>query len=228
MTLAAQRRHVTEAPDEIPEAPNYDDELTRYDEEPKTGYGDGSEHDTCSVAQAGAVNFGPPSRMMVRRSLSPDGEINSVTVQIDLSIDGLSAKEIRVRGLKALELETQIARAHLSTAPTPQPLALVRPEAQGQSRNGAAEGDGPAIPARLLDIGKTKNGSYFINVKVGGKKAKLFGSKMQLMRHLAGIGQDLTPEAISEGLQLDYSCRAITRLSDDGRYLNVVRLLAIA
>jgi len=37
-------------------------------------------------------------------------------------------------------------------------------------------------------------------------------------------GQDLTLATISEGLQLDLSCRAVTKLSDDRRYLNVVKL----
>lgn len=224
MTAIAQRRQITEAPDEIPELPNYDDPI-EYDDYPETGHAGGLELDTCSAAQTGAAGFGPPSRMMVRRSLSPDGLINSVTVEIDLSIDGLSAKEIRARGLKALELETQIARAHFSIAMPLQPLSLVKPKTKDNSGNGADGGEDLAAPARLLDIGKTKNGGYFINVKVGGKKAKLFGSKMEMVRQLAGIGQDLTPEAISEGLQLDFSCRAITKLSEDGRYLNVVRLL---
>jgi hypothetical protein len=151
-----------------------------------------------------------------------------VSVQIDLAIDGLSAQAIRTKGLKALELETQIIQSYFTSMLAPQPLALVRPTAADNTGNGADEREALASPARLLDIGRTKNNNFFINVKVGGKTAKLFGSPMQLVKHLASIGQDLTPAAISEGMQLDYSCRAVTKLSDDGRYLNVVKILPAA
>jgi len=228
MAIATQRRRIVEAPEEIPGKPNYDHELIQSGDEPQTGHGNGADLNTCSAAQAGAAGFEPLARMVIKRSLSPDGHIDSVSVQIDLAIEGLSAQEIKAKGIKALGLEMQIIQDHLASLLPPQPLSLVRPKTADTSGNGNAETEAFAAPARLLDIGKTKNNHYFINVKVGSKTAKLFGSPVQLVKHLAGIGQSLTPAAISEGQQLDFSCRAITKLSDDGRYLNVVRLLPAA
>jgi hypothetical protein len=122
--------------------------------------------------------------MMVKRSLSPDCHIDSVTVQIDLAIESLSAQAIRAKGLKALELETHIIQSYFTSVLLPQPLSLVRPNAADNSGNGSAEGQELASPARLLDIGRTRNNNFFINVKVKGKTAKLFGSPVLLVKHL--------------------------------------------
>jgi hypothetical protein len=228
MTALAQRRQIRSFPDNFPKEPNYGEKIIDSSAEPGTDNDDDPGLETCIATDVGALATGSSSRMVIKRSLSPDGHIDSVSVKIDLSIDGLSAQAIRAKGLKALALETEIIQSHFAGDLPSQPLHLAKPPAISQSGNGVDSGEGPAVPARLLDIGRTRNNHYFINVKVSGKMARLFGSPVQLVRHLAGIGHDLTPAAISEGLQLDFSCRAITKLSDDGRYLNVIRLLPTA
>lgn len=227
MSLAAQRKYHIVEPNEVPQEPLEDEsELLDPDYESKTELDSGDTLDTCSAVGAGLPASGPPTRMQVERRLSPDGGVNSVSVAIDLAIDGLTTQEIKVKGLKALRLETEIAEEYLANSPLPAALGKIK--AKAKTKAGASDAEKFAAPARLLDIGKAKNNTYFINVKVSGKQARLFGSARQLVTQLASIGQDLTPEAISDGLQLDYACRAVTKLSDDGRYLNVVKLLPAA
>lgn len=222
MSVAAQRKYHLIAADETSQQPLVDEsELLTSDYEPEVAPKGGGTLDTCSAV--GAALSGPPTRMRVKRSLSADGHLDSVSVAIDLSIDGLTAQQIKAKGLKALWLESELAQEYLAGSG---PLATFsKVEAKAEAKTEVADEEKFAAPARLLDVGKTKNNTYFINVKVGGKRARLFGTARQLVTQLAGIGQDLTPEAISDGLQLDYACRAVTELGGDGRYLNVVKLL---
>lgn len=225
MTATAQRKyHVVGDNEEAEEPLEQEYEPPDEDHGPETRWNMDRDFDTCSPIAAAASLAGPPSRMVLKRSLSPDGRIDSVSVEIELGIDDLSVQEIKGKGLKALRLEAEIAQAHLGSSPPPT-LQLARAKAQTKPQNGFAKGNGHAASAKLIDIGRTRNNSYFINVQVGSKTAKLFGSRQQLVTQLAKAGQDLTPEAISEGLRLNFFCRAITEPSSDGRYLNVVQLL---
>lgn len=184
------------------------------------------EMDTCSPLEAASQLALQPSRMLLRRSISPDGFIDSVSVEIELDVEGLSASEIKTRGLKALILESEIAQGYLGSLPAKSKLPL-QTHAPHHGHNGAAGNEKAGVPARLLDIGMTRNNKYYINVKIGNRTAKLFGNAYQLVGKLAKAGQDLTPDAISEGLRLNFPCRALTKPSDDGRYLNVVDLFPV-
>lgn len=225
MSFAAQRKyHLVEADEIAQEALEDQAEAPAPAYAPEFELMSGDTLDTCSAVGAGRTAAGPPIQMLVQRSLSPDGLINTVSVAINLVIDGLTTQEIKAKGMKALRLETEIAQGYLASLPPSAPASKAEPEIN----TNAVDEERFAAPARLLDISKAKNDTYFINVKVGGKKARLFGSARQLVTHLASIGQDLAPEAISEELQLDYACRAVTELGGDGRYLNVVKLLPAA
>lgn len=223
MTATAQRKHHVVGFNEDPEEQlEQQDEPLDEEYEPEVEWNGDQDLDTCSPVVAASVSI-PPSRMLLKRSLSPDGRIDSVSVEIELGIDGLSALEIKARGLRALKLEDEIAQRHLTT-PAPPASPPAQPKLQPKTQNGFAKGNGHVASARLIDIGRTRNNCYFINVQVGNKTAKLFGSRQRLVAELAKAGQDLTPEAISEGLRLNYFCRAVTEPSSDGRFLNVVQL----
>jgi hypothetical protein len=225
MSLAAQRKyHLVEAGETAQEPLEDQTEALAPAYAPEFELMSGDALDTCSAVGAGITAVGRPTRIMVHRSLSPDGLINLVSVTIDLSIDGLTIQEIKAKGMKALRLETEIVQGYMESLSTAAPPGKAEPEI---NTNGADD-ERFAAPARLLNISKAKGNTYFINVKVGGKRAKLFGTPRQLVTHLASISQELTPEAISDGLQLDYACRAITELNGNGRYLNVVKLLPAA
>lgn len=164
----------------------------------------------------------PAGMLLIKRSISPDGRIDSISVQIDLLLSGQPASQIKAQAKRALKLQTEIIREYLSdetasdgeqTGPSViDPMSPLPP---------------PGEPAKLLDIGALEGKwgpRYFINVKVGSQMARLFGNPKQLVKHLIGVGLILVPEAISAGLQLDLPCRAVTERSADGRFLNVVAI----
>jgi hypothetical protein len=228
MTATAQRKYqLVESNRAAPEPLEDEHELLEEDDEPQVEQHDADGYDTCSPFATVASFSGPPARMLLKRSLSPNGHIDSVTVEIELGIGGLSAQEIKVRGLKALQLEMEITRSHLASLSSSAPLPS-RTKSRSKPQNRSAEGEEHAVPAELLDIGKLKNNCHFINVKVGDKTARLFGSRKDLVVQLAKAGQDLTPEAISAGLRLNFACRAVTKPSNDGQHLHVVQLFPAA
>jgi hypothetical protein len=224
MTATAQRTYrVVEPGEAAPEPLEDGDELLNEDDEPEAGWNGDRDFDTCSPVAAAAF-AGPPSRMLLRRRLSSDGRIDLVSVEIEIGIPGLTAQEIKTLGLRMLSLEADIVREHLN-CPSPAASTPAQANSHPQSQNGAAgKGELPKL-ARLIDIGRSRNNCYFINVHIGSQMARLFGSRQRLVTELAKAGLNLTPEAISEGLRLSFFCRAMTEPSSDGRYLNVVQLL---
>lgn len=161
--------------------------------------------------------------LQIKRSISPDGRIDSISLEIDLSIDTEAPDEIRAQARGALELQTEIIREFLNgpaqTEAASKPLS--------QPSDSFPQPSLPGEPARLLDIGVIDGKwgpRYFINVGVANQVAKLWGTPKQLVRYLVSIGHVLLPETISDGLRLNLSCRATTQRSADGRFLNAIAL----
>lgn len=161
--------------------------------------------------------------LQIKRSISPDGRIDSISLEIDLSIDPEAPDEIRAQARDALELQTEIIREYLNRRD--QPEAEPNPPSRPNSR--LPQPSLPGEPARLLEIGVIEGKwgpRYFINVGVANQVAKLWGTPKQLVRHLLSAGHVLSPEAISDGLRLGLPCRATTQRSADGRFLNAIAL----
>jgi hypothetical protein len=64
----------------------------------------------------------------------------------------------------------------------------------------------------------------FINVQVNGHTAKLFGTRKQLGEALTAAGYANLAANVAEGMQLNLPCRAITKPTEDGRFLNIEKL----
>lgn len=176
------------------------------------------------VCQPGTASPAARSHMQISRSLSSDGQLNSITVVIDYPIRNESVSEIKAKAQEVLQLQSEIIRDHFEI----EELKAILNQSVASS-NDEATGEGE--PAILLDIGSmpVKWGTrYFINAEVGGQPARLYGTPMQLVTHLARIGHDLTPDAISAGLKLNFACRAVAQLNAKGDALNIVRLFPAA
>lgn len=167
------------------------------------------------------------ARMLATRSLSADGTLDAVSIKLELELDDLTMPEMKTLGVNALRLENEIIEAFYGVCASPPP-AQDFPNGHQPEEDDFGADAASAVPARLLDIGKTHNNAYFINVRVGAQTAKFFGSTRKLVRQLSRAGLDLTPEAISEKLALNFACRATTRPSTNGRYLQVVALFPAA
>jgi hypothetical protein len=171
----------------------------------------------------------PPVQMLIKRSVSPDGRIDSVSVEFSMPVSDITESEIKAKALTTLQLQREIVTLFLKLNGRPAPDAPAHTESAPQAL--PENGNGKPVFARMIDIGKVngKWGARFcINFQVDGRKCRLFGSAEQLATHMAAAGYDIDPENITEGLRLNLACRAITKPSDDGRYLNVERVLPAA
>jgi SWIM zinc finger len=159
------------------------------------------------------------SQMLLKRSVSPDGRIDSLSVEFSCPVEKTSAREIKSRALKTLKLQSEIVASFLNGSKKDNgPL----PEAKS--------GSGGVIPAQMLNIGGM-DGKWgrrlFINVKVNGQTSKLFGNRKQLGEFIAAAGFASMADHIDEGMPLNLACRAITKPSEDGRFLNIERVLPL-
>jgi hypothetical protein len=167
-----------------------------------------------------------PALMLIKRSVSPDGRIDSVSVEFSMPVSGDREDEIKAKALKTLQLQREIVTSFLkvnghSVPATPAPSAPPTPT------NG---GNGGPVFARMLDIGKM-NGRWgerlFITFQVNDRRCRLFGSPKQLATHLGSAGYEIDPQGIEEGLRLNLPCRVTTKPSDDGKYVNVDTVLPL-
>ena len=171
----------------------------------------------------------PPVQMLIKRSVSPDGRIDSVSVEFSMPVSGIPENEIKSKAVKTLQLQREICASFLTinghTVPAPPPATPPAPS------NGNGNGNGTPVFARMLDIGKM-NGRWgerlFVTFQVNDRRCRLFGSAKQLASHISSAGYEIGPEAIANGLRLDLPCRVTTKPSDDGKYLNVDQVFPAA
>lgn len=160
------------------------------------------------------------TQMLIKRSISPDGRIDSISIEFAFALLGMTAAAIKAKAFKTLKLQTEIVRTFLQGA--------------NSGGNGAspdkkvvAIGNGAGF-ARLIDVGVTNDGSrLFVNVDVNGKRARLFGTAAEIAKAITTAGQQLFPNQVEAGMRLNLACRAITKPSIDGRYINVVKVLPL-
>jgi len=156
------------------------------------------------------------SQMTLKRSMSPDGHIDSLSVEFACPVDHATARDIVAKAVKTLKLQGEIVEGFLGT--------------NGSERNGKTSK--PAIPADavvadLLTVGSmnTRWGRrLFINVKVNSETLKLFGAKKQLEEAVAAAGFPDLKDRIEEGVNLAVPCRVTTKPSENGKYRNVDRV----
>lgn len=161
-----------------------------------------------------APNEPESAQMVIKRSVSPDGRIDSVSVEFTTSIGGMKGQGVKNHAQRILKLQNEIVSGFLKVNRAAKPAA---PE----KTNGA-------VAARLVDVG-VMNGKYgeryFVNVEVNGRRSRYFGTLNQIADAIAMAGGDLVPEEIEPGMQLNLVCKALTEKSADGRYVNVTRVL---
>ena len=173
-----------------------------------------------------------PISMLIKRSVSPDGRIDSVSVEFTMPVADLTAGEIKDRALTTLQLQRDIVTSFLTLngksapqPPQPQPQRPAQPTPAPLSRK---VDEGPVF-AKMIDIGKV-NGKWgdrlCITFEVDGHRTRLFGSPKQLASHIDAAGYTVRPESIVPGVRLDVPCLVTTKPSDDGKYVNIEQVFA--
>jgi SWIM zinc finger len=182
---------------------------------------------SCSTPQLPQSIPPVPVQMMMKRSVSPDGRIDSISVEFSLPVSGYSNEEIKARALATLELQKEIVGSFLKlNGPKASPVFAQRNPQPPKPANG----DGGPTFARMIDIGKVdgKWGDRLcINFQVNGRRPRLFGTAKQLAEYITSAGYEIAPENIEDGLRLNLACRVTTKPSDDGKYLNVEKVLPL-
>ena len=167
-----------------------------------------------------------PVQMMMKRSVSPDGRIDSISVEFSLPVSGYSSAEIKQKALSTLELQKEIVGAFLKLNGQKESPVL----AQSPRPQKPANGDGKPVFAQMIDIGKM-NGKwgerFYINFQVNGRNSRLFGSPKQLAEHIQSAGYDIEAQHIEVGLRLNLACRVTTKPSEDGKYVNVDKVFPV-
>ena len=165
---------------------------------------------------------GNDAQMLLKRSVSPDGRIDSLSVEFSCAVDGIPAGDIKARAIRTLELQAGIVQSFLAS----------NGKENGRQPNGQPT-QGPGAPngaqsALMLSVGgiNTKWGRrLYIAIQANGQTLKFFGSRKNLADALVGAGYSQLAERIDEGKALNVPCRVVTKPSEDGRYINVEQVL---
>ncbi len=169
----------------------------------------------------------PQAQMLVKRSLSPDGRIDSISLEFSFDLREESAGDIKSRALKALKLQTDIVESFLGSGKS-NGRGGGNTNARSNSNNGAPKTNG-TVAARMLDLGiaQTAYGErLFVNFDVNGRRARLFGSDQAILDAVATAGKRIDQEELEHGLKLNLPCRVTTE--QNGKYLNVTQVFATA
>jgi hypothetical protein len=154
--------------------------------------------------------------MRVKRSVSPDGRINSLSVEITAPLDRLDPDELARRAREIVVGEGKVIEVFLGTA---------------QANAAATEPNSDAAewtPAQIAAIGgmNTEWGRrLFLVFQVNGETARVFGSPRKLASLLSSAGVKLKESEIEEGLELNVPCRVTTGRTPDGRFLSIEQVL---
>jgi hypothetical protein len=153
--------------------------------------------------------------MLLKRSISPDGRIDSLSVEFSLPVAKLSTADIKASASKALALQSEIVESFL-----------------GKRENGRDPSTEPdkadeTLYARIrgVEAMDTKWGRrFFLTFAVNNERMRLFGSPRRLGEILTIAGFPEYSRRITEGMEFDLPCRVIVEPSNDGRYMNVRRV----
>ena len=165
---------------------------------------------------------GPVAQMRVKRSVSPDGRIDSLSVEITSPLESLEPDELSRCAREIIASEAEVVEVFLGKEKT-EPA----PKASHRSNGNGVDG----APARMMSIGgmDTEWGRrLFITFRVNKESARVFGSPKKLAALLAAAGTPLEETAIGEGVDLDLPCRVVTGRTSDGRYLSIEKVLPAA
>lgn len=211
-------RHILAVESQLPAEPE--------EEQPK------GENGAAAPAQNGMTSSG--AQMLLKRSLSPDGKIDSLSVEFSCPVDALTSEEIKRRATKALGLQDEIMATFLQNCNGHTPEngnGNGRRAGNGNGHGGRGNGNNGYVLARMLDIAgmQTRWGwRLFINVDVNGQTMKLFGNRRELGDHIAAAGYPDLARNVNGGAQLNVPCRVTIKPSEDGRYQNIEQVLPAA
>lgn len=165
------------------------------------------------------------SHLLIKRSISPDGRIDSVSLEMDLELNGEPPSVIKAKALNALQLEAEIASVFIASRQLEKEMNG-RPKPQEAAKS--PQPNGSAIEAILQNIGVMPGKwgpRHFINIDVMGRTAKLFGNPKQIATAIQSAGYNFPVAAVAEGVELNVPCKVTTK--QNGQYLNIEQVFPV-
>lgn len=158
------------------------------------------------------------TQMTLKRSVSPDGRIDSLSIEFSCAIaPGTLPDQVAKRAQNILGVQGGIASFFLSAH---------RGDKNGKDEVKTSSTNGDLIPATMLEVTGSRNGnSLFITFDVDGKTMRYFGDRDELAQAISAAGYAREAREIRKGKNLDLPCCVITEESRDGQYTNVVEVL---
>jgi len=161
------------------------------------------------------------THMLIKRSLSVDGRIDSISIEVDFGLLDEDETVVKAQALKSLKLQDSIIKEFVAVnqpkEDLPEPPQVVNPT--------------DTIPEDVVDaimtkVGKAQNMSFYITVELPeAKTAKLFGNQKYLSHQIAQVGFSFPPEKIVEGIVLNIPCKVTTVIN--GKFINVDRVFPL-
>ena len=163
---------------------------------------------------------GTPVTMTLKRSISPDRRIDSMSIEFAMPLGGSTQDAVITKAMRLLETQEMISNSFLDQRSEELEQGDEQPDEESDHSDGT--------PARILGINgmNTRYGwRLYLAVQVNGQKVKVFGNRQKIGEYLKEAGCGDLGGNIRSGVQINQPCRAITRRSEDGQYLNVEQLL---
>ena len=161
---------------------------------------------------------GKGSIMLLKRSVSPDGRIDSLSIEFSSPLGSMSDEEIIVHAGKTIAVQTAIAGGFLTANGS-------NGNGKSSHQNGETAVPNDAVAARMVGVSKINSrfgARPVLNVQVGAEVLKLFGSMKQLAEAVKAAGYDAVAQKLVEGMKFDLPCRVVTK--PNGEYVNVDRV----
>ncbi len=183
-----------------------------------------------------------PPMLTLKRSISPDGRIDSLSVEIAYPLASKNSATILTNAKHVLALQNAITDDFRREHPAPQRNGHYQ-NGNGQHSNGNgqhANGNGhngnsahhassdASVPAHLLDVGgmNTRYGyKHFLTVQVGDQRLKLFGAKTKLGETIAAAGYPERGQYLENGSRLDLPCRVVLQQNNGNKYPTITQVL---
>ncbi|MCG3195727.1 MAG: hypothetical protein GHCLOJNM_00194 [bacterium] len=185
-----------------------------------------------------------PSDLTIKRSVSPDGKIDSLSVELSCPVHEADFGATVTQACTALSIQDAIVQTFLADKRgsrtqgngngRPPSNGNLGPQTGAYGQGGSPsngqyrqQANGQPVPATLLSVGgmQTKSGwRLYLLVDVSGKQYKLFGNHQQLAEHVASAGHSINPVQIHPELKFNLPCQVVLEPSKDGKYTNVVKV----
>jgi hypothetical protein len=167
--------------------------------------------------------------MLLKRSVSPDGRIDSLSVEFTCPVASVTTGGIKELAQVILSLQGEIASGFLKANGKGRTNGNHNGHTNGnngsQPHNGNGSVPNNAVPGQMLAVGSmnSRRGRLlFLNVMVNGQVLKMFGSEKQLAEAVSNAGYPNVAAYIVDGYTLNLPCRVVTK--PNGKYVNVERI----